>query len=1245
MINTIYDILKENGITELRPPQKKVIDRGLLNKNKNFLICIPTASGKTVIGEIAFINHLLDKDKTPTGKKGIFIVPLKALASEKYEEFKEKYEKYGLKVALSIGDFDEKEELSGYDLIITTAEKLDSLIRHKIEWINEVSVVIVDEIHLIGDEGRGGTLEVLLTKLKNRYDIQIIGLSATIGNPEEFSEWLNAELIMDDWRPIELKKGIFYDNKIVFIDNYTGKLIDKKIDKVSNNGILNLVVDSVLNGGSCLVFCNSKKGAVNEAKKLNLKKYLPNNYLDENELQNIGEEILEALDQPTEVCKTLAECIKNGVAFHHAGLTYEQRKIVEDAFRKRIIKAICCTPTLCLNANTEILQESGFKKITELNNNEKVFALCGNEIKPVGSWKVHKTPQHEYNIVVKTANGLKITTTPNHIFLVKKGKEYCEKEANNLKTGDYVATIDKMRVEEKDIYLSCVDLYFIGYFIGDGYTGVIEKNVFKGSPDIAFNPEYPPNFDDSELHKKYFLKIRMAENVSHYVYSKKLRKIFNKLNMHTKDNKNIDAFYNLPLEKLSYFIAGLFDSDGYIYYNRKKIEFSSISENLIKKLQLALLRFGIHSTIRIRKEKIMKSPTNGKEYKSRSIYGLIIGDFISVKRFYENIPLKHEEKRRKLEEIVKDKETAKMWCDCGFIIDLSMFKPRTKNQKELNKKRVKLLFELLEGKKLITNYKYYYSKRKNPHFEYIIRENVGGKKKGVYYSLNEKGKILMNILNKNIKDKENLEDMYNFLVNLEKCPICNKPLYKEIRYGWKKGYYDGDIYWDTIKEIKKIKVNDKHAYDIELPDDGTNDHYVVANGFIVHNSAGLNLPCRRAIVKDLVRYSGKGMTPISKMEIHQCIGRAGRPKLDPYGEGIIYAHNSNIDIAKDYLTGSVEEIYSKLSNQKILRTHILGLITTGEIKNKTDLEEFIKNTFYAHQYKNIYKILENINEIVNFLERNNFIECFDNELNSNSKNHCGNKNKINMLVFDSDYSLSIKSKSFSENMSYHTTSLGKRVSELYIDPLSAEIIIDGINNLYKIYNDTISSINILYILYTISKTTEMQPVVRVRKFEEDNLVYEMINLNIDDNISMENLGYFKNAKILYDWINEVPEDVILKKYNIEPGILRYKVEQSKWMVHSAKEIFNLLNIKNEYIKHCLDDLEIRIEYGAKQEIIELLKIRYIGRVRSRMLYNANIKSIEDIVSNPKKVALIVGEKVAKKIFSELNIKYGQQTLI
>ncbi|ACX73023.1 DEAD/DEAH box helicase domain protein [Methanocaldococcus vulcanius M7] len=956
-MDKITKVLNDFGISELRPPQKKALEMGLLDKNKNFIISIPTASGKTLIGEIALINHLLDDNLTPTGRKGIFIVPLKALASEKYEEFKNKYEKFGLRIALSIGDYDEEEDLSKYDLIITTAEKLDSLWRHKISWIDDVSVVIVDEIHLINDETRGGTLEILLTKLKE-YNIQIIGLSATIGNPDELAEWLNAELVVDDWRPIELKKGVYRNGVIEYINGSVKEI------KVVNSDVYSLVVDCIKDGGSCLVFCNTKRGAVNEAKNLNLTKFLSEE--ERSKLKEVAEEVLSILEPPTEMCKTLAECILQGSAFHHAGLTYQHRKIVEDAFRKRLIKVICCTPTLCLNAKTEILQENGYRKITELNKNEKIFALCGGKIKPIGRWKIHKTPQHDYNITIKTENGLEITTTPNHIFLVKNGKSIKEKEAKDLKIGDLVATVGKIIVDE----------------------------------DI-----------------------------------------------------NTSNFVKFPIRRLSQFIAETFNSKGVI---NNSIEIYSTSELFIKRLQVALLRFGIHSQIEIK----------NSDKKDDKTYLLKISDLEGLKLFYKNFPIDLKEKEK--------------------------------------------LFYLI--KKKINNKPY----------------------------------------------EDNLEHI-DFDNSFNNIAIC----------------------WKKILEIKKVKVEDEYVYDIELPNDGSNDHYFVANGFVVHNSAGLNLPCRRAIIKDLMRFTKTGMRYIPIMEIQQCIGRAGRPGLDPYGEGIVIAKNDR-DYLRAYqtLTQKPEPIYSKLSNYAVLRTQLLGLISTGEIKDEYDLEWFVRNTFYAHQYGNLKKVAKNIMEIIQFLEENEFIVGFT------------------------------------------ATELGKRISELYIDPLSAKYIIDGLNEM-EVEHD-------LYYLYLISRTLEMTPNLRVYRSEEMSLMDEMESLKIK-NFNIEDLEAFKTAKMLYDWINEVPEDKILEKYKIEPGILRYKVENARWMMHSLKEIAKLLNLNSEIP----EKLEIRLEYGAKEDIIELLNIKYIGRVRARKLYNEGIRCVEDILKNPEKVVHIVGRKTAEKILKEI----------
>ena len=206
----IQEVLDKEGIVDLRPAQQKALDEGLL-EGKSLLICTPTASGKTLIAEMAAITQILQ------GNKAIYIVPLVALASEKYKDFKRKYG-HLCKVALSIGDKDSADpHLSDHDLIVCTAEKLDSLIRHHAPWLTFVKTVIIDEIHLLNDVSRGPTLEILITVLKKILkSVQIIGLSATIGNPEELAEWLNAKLILDTWRPVPLHKGTYYAGEIEF---------------------------------------------------------------------------------------------------------------------------------------------------------------------------------------------------------------------------------------------------------------------------------------------------------------------------------------------------------------------------------------------------------------------------------------------------------------------------------------------------------------------------------------------------------------------------------------------------------------------------------------------------------------------------------------------------------------------------------------------------------------------------------------------------------------------------------------------------------------------------------------------------------------------------------------------------------------------------------------------------------------------------------------------------------------------
>ncbi|KAA0004043.1 MAG: DEAD/DEAH box helicase [Thermoplasmata archaeon] len=333
----IKEIVKEQGIKELYPPQIEALPHAL--KGKNVVLSVPTASGKSLVAYLTILNAAL------SGKKSIYIVPLRALAREKWEDL-QVFKKIGIKIGISTGDLDDRgTHLAKNDIVICTSEKADSLLRHNAHWMNDVKIVVADEIHLIHDYSRGPTLEMVLSRLQMMNpNIQIIALSATIQNANEIAEWLNAELIESEWRPVPLKEGVFYENKIYFLDDSI-----KEINGVGR--IKSLVLDTLQEKGQVLIFVNTRQSSQNLAEKL---KSEISEFIGEEEksmLKEIAQELLNA-GEITIIAKRLANCIENGVAFHHAGLSSSQRKIVEDFFKKGIIKCIVATPTLAAGVNT-----------------------------------------------------------------------------------------------------------------------------------------------------------------------------------------------------------------------------------------------------------------------------------------------------------------------------------------------------------------------------------------------------------------------------------------------------------------------------------------------------------------------------------------------------------------------------------------------------------------------------------------------------------------------------------------------------------------------------------------------------------------------------------------------------------------------------------------------------------------------------------------------------------------------------
>ena len=338
------DFLKSQGFKKLYPPQADSIESGLLD-GKSILVSAPTASGKTLIAMLAILSYVSENKG-----KVIYLSPLRALAAEKFSEFK-KLEKISLgnkvKVAISTGDFENIEKnLEKSNVLILTNEKMDSIIRHGAEWVEDVGLVISDEVHLIGDENRGPTLEMILTQLKLLDSKpQIVGLSATITNSDEIADWLGCKLVKNDWRPVPLSEGVCDGGMVTMSDGRTFE-----VDLSLRGTPIDLGVQSVQQGGQSLVFAETRARSKSLAAKASdvISQMLEKKEIVE--LAKVSKKLLSE-NERTELVKTLALLVKKGVAFHHAGLNQRCRETIEEQFRKGAIKLLSSTPTLAAGVN------------------------------------------------------------------------------------------------------------------------------------------------------------------------------------------------------------------------------------------------------------------------------------------------------------------------------------------------------------------------------------------------------------------------------------------------------------------------------------------------------------------------------------------------------------------------------------------------------------------------------------------------------------------------------------------------------------------------------------------------------------------------------------------------------------------------------------------------------------------------------------------------------------------------------
>jgi helicase len=326
--------------------QTKVVDEGRLLDEPRVVVCAPTASGKTLLALLKIADHWRQ-----TKQKAVYVVPLRALATEKYREFKDKFEPLGMNVSVATGDLDsDSVELHVADVIVVTSEKMDSLLRHRTEWVKEIGLAVVDEVHLLGDESRGATLEVVMTKLRT-METQMLLLSATVPNAKEMADWIGGNLVKSDYRPTRLIVGMATDKDLQFAESpgNDAPAHVKFTTKYPVGEIISKALAANANTGQVLVFVSSRRNAESLAEDLAALVGPKLSESDRRNAEDLARKALGALEPPTAQCKALALCLRNGVSFHHAGLVAKDREIIETGFKqKRCTKVIVATTTLAM---------------------------------------------------------------------------------------------------------------------------------------------------------------------------------------------------------------------------------------------------------------------------------------------------------------------------------------------------------------------------------------------------------------------------------------------------------------------------------------------------------------------------------------------------------------------------------------------------------------------------------------------------------------------------------------------------------------------------------------------------------------------------------------------------------------------------------------------------------------------------------------------------------------------------------
>jgi helicase len=368
-------------------------------------------------------------------------------------------------------------------------------------------------------------------------------------------------------------------------------------------------------------------------------------------------------------------------------------------------------------------------------------------------------------------------------------------------------------------------------------------------------------------------------------------------------------------------------------------------------------------------------------------------------------------------------------------------------------------------------------------------------------------------------------------------------------------------------------------------------------------AAGVNLPARRVVISSILRYDseyGRNL-PISVLEYKQLCGRAGRPQYDTSGEAIIISESgANAEELYDhYVLGSPEPLRSQLSNDNTIRFHLLSNIATVPGMKRPEIHDLFSRTLFARQYRNATVELK-VESALEYLEQEELVR--------------------------------------SRNDRYIATDFGRRTSLLYINPATAVKFRDALQGL----NYRAATRYELGFLHLITDSPDFYPKLSLRKTDYDPLSILIQRRGNELLYPISEYECTRSFWALCSWIEETTEKVLSDKMGVEPGDMHRIVEMANWLAYSLYEVAKLL--RREDLMPELYNLRARIRYGAKEELLPLVALEGIGRVKARALYNAGFTDVPTIAkASQAKLASVpkIGPTVAEKLKHQLKKRLGQ----